>query len=68
MKLHFYSLGGTHGDTLFITRQNFITTLRQQLDQPKLDLTPLPTPKNQTEYQQLMTFIRQQVLPRLSTQ
>jgi hypothetical protein len=68
INLHFYSMGGTHGDTSFMTRQEFVTTLRQQLKQPKLDLTQFPTPKNQAEYQQLVTFVQQQVLPRLSDQ
>lgn len=62
--MNFYSVGGK-GDTPYISRHDFISQLNQDLKQPNFDFSQLPTPKSQAEYQQLLQFIKQQIMPRL---
>ncbi|MTV81273.1 hypothetical protein [Secundilactobacillus folii] len=62
--MNFFSIG-SKGDTDFISRQAFVTRLNQDLEQPKFDFSQFPTPKSEDEYQQLLSFIRKQIIPRI---
>ncbi|GAX01747.1 hypothetical protein [Secundilactobacillus silagei] len=62
--MNIFSIGGK-GDTKYLSRHDFIAALNRDLNQPDFDFSQLPTPKNKDEYQQLLTFIQKQILPRL---
>ncbi|GAW99534.1 hypothetical protein [Secundilactobacillus mixtipabuli] len=62
--MNFFSIG-TKGDTDYLSRHDFVAALNRDLNQPKLDFSQFPTPKNKAEYQQLLLFIQKQILPRL---